>query len=136
MPYLRDYHIFISHSWKYKDDYYRFYNLIKDANNFKISNFSVPEHDRLDTRTDAELYAALEWQIRSTSIVVILAGMYVNHSFWIDKEIEIAKKYNKPIIGVKPWGNTFVPTKVVQASKEIVGWQTTSIIDAIRRYAL
>ena len=134
--YLRDYHVFVSHSWKYKDEYYRFMNLIKDANYLKISNFSVPEHDRLDTRTDKELYEALERQIKSASIVVILAGMYVNHSTWIDKEIEIAKRYNKPIIGVKPLGNVLVPNKVFLASKEVVGWSTSSIVDAIRRYAL
>ena len=41
-----------------------------------------------------------------------------------------------PVIGVKPWGNERMPTLVQDNAKEIVGWTTDSIVDAIRRWAL
>ena len=62
--------------------------------------------------------------------------MYYNHRKWIQKEIEIAKKYNKPIVAIKPWGQLKFPIELILTSKDIVGWNTSSIVDAIRKYSL
>lgn len=140
MPYLKTYDLFISHSWKYGDDYNRIVNLLKNAANFKWRNYSCPEHDpAIDPNTDfgkRKLFEALDRQIRPVNSVLILSGLYVSYSEWIQKEINIAVNYNKPIIGVIPWGSTNVPTAVQNVAKEIVGWQTTSIVDAIRRWSI
>ncbi|HBX48427.1 MAG TPA: nuclease [Clostridiaceae bacterium] len=136
MPALRTYHLFISHCWDYNDEYYRLIDYLKDTNNFNFKNFSVPEHDRLDTTTAKELRDALHNQIRPTHVVLILAGMYVNHRQWIQEEINIAKSLSKPIIAIKPWGNTLMPTVVQDCADEIVGWNTSSIVAAIRKVSL
>jgi hypothetical protein len=47
MPELRQYHLFISHAWKYSEDYYRLERLLKEAPDFSFSNCSVPRHDPL-----------------------------------------------------------------------------------------
>jgi hypothetical protein len=62
--------------------------------------------------------------------------MYANYREWIQKEMEIANYYSKPIVGIIPWGQTNVPQIVRNVAKEMVGWNTNSIIDAIRRYSL
>ena len=62
--------------------------------------------------------------------------MYVNHRRWIQEEIDIAIYYEKPIIGVTPWGQERVPIEVQNVAKEMVGWQTNSIVAAIRRCSL
>jgi len=62
--------------------------------------------------------------------------LYVSYSYWIQREIELAIDFGKPIIGVKPWGSERVPLKVRDAADEIVGWRTQSIVDAIRRHSL
>ena len=62
--------------------------------------------------------------------------MYVNHRKWIQEEIDIAQSYSKPIIGVIPWGQERVPIEVQKIAEEMVGWQTSSIVDAIRRWSL
>lgn len=54
----------------------------------------------------------------------------------MEKEIEIAQEYSKPIIAVKPWGNTNVPTYIQNVSDVIVAWNTSSIVGAIREYSL
>lgn len=136
MPSLRTYHIFISHAWQYNDDYYRLERILDKAPNFKWKNFSVPEHDALDTATDKELEQELYGQIRPVHIVIVLCGMYVNYRKWIQKEIDIALNLGKPIIGVKPWGQERIPKAVQDVAKEIVGWNTDSIVSAIRRHAL
>jgi len=62
--------------------------------------------------------------------------MYVVYSYWIQKEIDIAVKYSKPIAGVKLWEAQRVPTAVQQVANKIVGWNTHFIVNAIMRYFL
>lgn len=100
---------------------------------FKYANYSVPEHDRLPMRN---LRESLYDQIRPVSIVVILSGMYVSYSDWIQAEINIASELEKPIIGIMPWGSQRMPQPVQDVADEIVGWNTGSIIDAIRRHSI
>jgi len=130
------YNIFISHAWTYNDDYYRLENMLNEAPYFNWRNYSVPKHDSLDTATNAELEDALKRQIRPTNIVIILSGMYVAYRKWIQKEIDIALEMNKPIIGIRPLGQERVPEEIQNAAKEIVGWNTSSIVEAIRRCAI
>ncbi len=140
MPQLRNYDVFISHAWRYDDDYYRLVNLLSAAPNFQYRNYSVPNHDPLvdpGTRIGQErLSTMLDAQIRPVQCVLVIAGMYAAHRFWIDKEIAFAQSYDKPIIGVVPWGQERVPLSVQAAAHEMVGWNTVSIVDAIRRQAL
>ena len=42
----------------------------------------------------------------------------------------------KPIIAVKPWGNTKMPTDVQDVADTTVNWNTDSIVDAIETYSL
>lgn len=136
MPYLREYNLFISHPWTKDDEYSRLEQMLDNYSFFKYKNYSVPKTDPLDVKTDKKLEEALERQIRPASIVLVLAGMYYNHRRWIQKEIEIAKKYNKPIVAIRPWSQKNVPLDVILESKDIVGWNTSSIVDAIRKYSL
>lgn len=62
--------------------------------------------------------------------------MYVSYSEWIDYEIDTAVAYGKPIIGIKPWGQERIPTKVSNNADIMVGWNSDSLIRAIRAYAL
>ena len=134
MPELKNYRVFISHAWSYSDDYYRIVDMLNKAPNFKWSNYSVPEHDPLDTQKDLE--ESLRNQIRPVQIVLILSGMYVNHSDWINFEMDFADSLSKPMIGVRPWGQQRVPTAVQDRVIEMVGWNTSSIVRAIREHAL
>lgn len=136
MPELKKYRIFISHAWRYDDEYYRLVKMLNEAPLFDWANYSVPRHDRLDTATDRELTEALHNQIRPTQVVLILAGMYTTYSKWIQKEIDIANGYPKPIVGIKPLGSERIPSAVQEAAIEMVGWNTSSIISAIRGHAL
>lgn len=136
MPIHKVYHVFISHAWTYNEDYYRLVKMLNDAPNFKWKNYSVPSHDPLldpnSPRGKIQLLNELKEQIRPVHCVLVISGMYVNHREWIQKEIDIAKSYGKPIIGIKPWRQERVPQAVQDAAKIMVGWNTDSIIHAIR----
>lgn len=134
MSALKIYRVFISHAWIYNENYYRLEAMLNEAPYFDWQNYSVPEHDPLDP--DAKLEEALRRQISPTHIVIVLSGMYVAYRRWIQKEIDISIDMNKPIIGIKPWGQERVPQAVQDAASEIVGWNTSSIVSAIRKWAL
>lgn len=133
MPFLRNYRVFISHAWDYNREYYNLERMLNDARNFDWSNYSVPEHDSLYT---TNLKQSLRNQIKPTQIVIILSGMYATYREWMQEEIDLALEMNKPIIGVKLWGQERMPQIVRDYSDEIVGWNTPSIISAIRKHAI
>ena len=134
MPKLRRYRIFISHAWSRTEEYDRLVSLLNNAPRFHWENYSVPEHDPLPTRTKKELAQALYNQIKPSNIFIVLAGMYVPYREWIQAEIDLAKKLKKPIIGIKPWGSQITPRAVQDAADEIIGWNTASIVSAIRQH--
>lgn len=136
MPALKTYDLFISHAWTHNAEYDRLVKMLNDAPNFKWRNYSVTKQDPLDVNNDAKLTAALKRQIRPVNCVLILAGMYVNHRKWIKKEIAIAQDLNKPIVGIKPWGQQRTPVEVQDAADIMVGWNTSSIVKAIRDYSI
>jgi MTH538 TIR-like domain (DUF1863) len=138
MPALRNYDLFISHVWRREQnsDYFRLVALLNTAGNFMWRNYSVPEHDPFETKTAATLRSKLDEQIRQASCFLIIAGMYVNYRPWIQEEINIAAHYRKPIIAIEPWGQQRVPFELTQLSRQVVGWNTNSIVDAIRTHSI
>lgn len=117
--------MFISPAWKYNSDY---------------KNYSVPRHDPvIDPNSDAgrkTLTLALDNQIRPVNCVLIISGMYVSNKYWLQKEISLAKSYKKPIIGLVPWGQDRTPSDVQTVAIEMVGWNSNSIVSAIRKHSL
>ena len=135
MPQLHRYRIFVSHAWTHNDDYYRLIEFLDDAPNFIYANYSVPEHDPVDANNNTKLKEELRQQIRPVEVVIILGGMYVAYSDWIQFEIDFAEYLDKPILGIKPWGALKMPKAVQDAADEIVGWNTSTIVSAIRDLA-
>ncbi len=140
MPALKTYDLFISHAWKYGDEYYGLVGLLNMASNFYYRDYSAPEHKPLIlTGThvpDKHIVDAIARKIRPVNCVLVLSGMYAAHREWIQAEIEIAQYYNKPIIGVIPRGQERLPNTVMEVAWEAVRWNTDSIVSAIRRNSL
>lgn len=128
-----EYRLFVSHSWEYSDEYEKIVDLLDDANYFEFRNYSVPEEDAIDADSNEELEEALrEGQIKPASVVVVLAGLYSSYSDWIGREIRIAEDEDKAILGVEPWGRDNTSNYVERHADQMVGWNTDSIVEAIR----
>lgn len=136
MPLLRNYHILISHSWDYSYHYETLKQWLNASPNFQWTDYSVPLSHPLDVSSRIELKLKLRYRISLCSCVIILSGMYVNYSDWIDYEIDTAVSYNKPIIGVIPWGQERIPLKVQNYADVLIRWNSDSVIKAIRDHAL
>jgi hypothetical protein len=128
-----EYRLFISHSWDYSDEYERMEDLLDEANYFDYRNYSVPEEDEIDADSEEKLEEALrEGQIKPSSVVVVLAGLYSTYSDWIGREIRIAEEEDKPILGVEPWGSDNSSAYVKRHADRMVGWNADSVVEAIR----
>lgn len=135
MPELRDYHIFISHAWDYNESYDRIVKMLDSAPNFKWSNYSVSLDHPIDSDKAKEIKEKIKIKIGQSSIFIVLAGMWVDYHKWIQFEIDTAKKYGKPILGIKPWGKQRIPIEVQEAATQMVGWNTSTVVSAIRELA-
>ena len=136
MPSLRNYHILISHSWDYNGHYETIRGWLNASPYFQWTDYSVPITNPLNVNGVNELKQRIRNRISLCSCVIILSGMYVAYSKWIDFEIDTAIAMGKPIIGVKPWGQERIPAKVQNNADIMVGWNSSSIVEAVREYAL
>ncbi len=130
------YRVFISHSWSYSSQYDKIEDFLKQEG-VSYYNHSVPKDDPVHTNgSDYQLEAAIEAKIKGCSCVIILAGVYASYSEWIQKEIKIAQKYDKPIIAVEYWGAERTSSVVKDAADVIVKWNAKAVADAVREYAI
>lgn len=88
--------------------------------------------------TIAGLRAAIRQQMAPCGVVLILAGVYATYSKWIDEEVTLAQSgflLSKPIVAIKLWGNVRMSQPVRDAATRVVGWNTDSVVTAIRDLA-
>jgi hypothetical protein len=124
--------MFISHAWRYSEGYNRAVRFLNEANNFIWTNYSVPESKAFTGLTSVQLGEQIKAQIRPAQCVVILAGMYVNHSGWIQYEIDFAVSLGKPILGIIPWRAERTPLAVQNSATKMVRWNSADITNGIR----
>lgn len=133
MPALHTYESSIRHDWEHSGDYYRICEFLDGAADFAWSNLSVPQHDPLaDYET---LQMQLRNQIRPAECILVLACMYTSRSEWMDWEVAFGRPIGAPVVGIAPWGSQRIPDAVQRSTREIVGWNTDSIVSAVRRHA-
>jgi hypothetical protein len=118
----RTYNIFISHIDKEEDEYSIFIQKLSSAHDFEYNDYGV-----LEKISENEL----QEQIEPARVVMILSGLYNKYKSLIKKQIDIARKFNKPIIVIRPYGMEDVPSELEEIAEDIVGWNAPCIIDSI-----
>jgi len=131
-------HVFISHAWAYSNHYDTLATWIFKENwsvgqaSLDFRDFSVPKSDPIHDATSTKaLQEAIYNQIARSHVLVIPSGMYANYSKWIQKELDGAKAYGKPILAVNPWGQEKKSGVVLNNADQGVGWNKQSVIDGI-----
>jgi hypothetical protein len=131
-------HVFISHSWKYSGHYDTLASWIFEESwsvgqaSLALCDFSVPKNDPINNApTDKQLRDAIYNKIARSHVVVIPTGMYANYSKWIQKEIDGAIAYEKPILAVNPWAQEKKSSVVQAAAAKTVGWNSKTVMGGI-----
>lgn len=136
--------VFISHSWAHSDDYdtlsewifQRPWVLDPGVRDIPVrfANTSVPKDNPIHyTSNVSQLRDAIFDRICNSNVVVIPTGMYSTYSRWIQREIDGAKEYYKPILAVIPRGQVKNASVVSDAAQETVGWMAQSVVPAVWR---
>ena len=131
----KNYKVFISHSWSYIDDLKNLRNLLESREYFNVEFQEATPDEPISSTNAAYIKAKLKGMITSSNIVLGVAGIYASHSEWMTWEIETAKANKIPIVGVIPRGQERISKVVSDAAVEVVGWNTESIVEAIRKHA-
>ncbi|MGZ7208326.1 MAG: TIR domain-containing protein [Methanobacterium sp.] len=118
----RIYNIFISHIGKQEEEYSIFIQKLSSASDFRYNNLGI-----LDKINQNEL----QEQIKPAEIVIILSGLYNKYKSIIKKQMDIARKLDKPIIVIRPYGMENVPLELEQVAADVIGWNTPCIVDSI-----
>lgn len=137
MPELKNYRLFISHSWSYGDAYEKLVSFFNGYPYFNWTDYSVPKNDPIHNAPSTHaLRDAIRRQMAPVNCVVIMGGVYATYSKWINIEIELAKDLGKPIVMIEPWGADKTSTVVRSVADTVVGWKSDSIVSAIRGYSI
>jgi MTH538 TIR-like domain (DUF1863) len=131
-------HVFISHSWKYTNHYDTLARWIFGENwssgqaSLKFLDFSVPISDPIyGANNDRQLLEAINNKISRSHVIIIPTGMYANYSKWIQKEINSAKQFQKPILAVNPWGQERKASVVADNATDYSGWNKEPLVGKI-----
>jgi hypothetical protein len=140
---VRRYNIFISHVWAfYSDQYKELIAMFDRTPNFHYCDYSSPQNSPL---VEPSIYKypwlvlkqKIKNQIKHAHIVLVIAGMNDRkYRDWIEIELEITRKYSKPIIAILPPGQFTVSKEIRSVSCTIVDWDSSVIISSIQRYAI
>ena len=131
------YDLFLTHAWRYHDDWTRFADMLDRVPDLSWRNFSVPWYDpAVDPNTEAGGRFIRQWlesQIAPVAAVIFLDGVYAIKSArkWLDLELEIARARGIPVIGLAPIGQSEIGADARARVDMAVGWDAGEILAAV-----
>lgn len=129
------YTIFISHSWAYVEDLNNLKRLLENRGYFNVQFEEATPDVPINSENATYIRQRLRQKIANSNIVLGIAGIYASHSEWMQWELDKAIELGVPIVGVVPRGAERVSTVVSSRAKQVVRWNTESIVEAIRTWA-
>lgn len=136
------YDLFISHGWAYDEEYNRLVSQLDAHPGFQWKNHSDVRFDTsLDPVSDVGFYTLrdmLQEQMSGAGCVVVFSILRPSTRKWIQHELEIAARLEKPIVGIKPEVDARRPQweQLAAVAEEMVDWDVEAIIDAVKRRSL
>ena len=133
----KTYDLFVTHAWRYHHDWTKICELLDNSPGLAWRNFSLPWHDPAMNPNSpvggAFIRNFLETQIIPVHGVVFLSGVYAIKSAqgWLELEIELARKHNKPVIAIPALGETAVADEIRALCDKTAGWHADELIAAL-----
>jgi hypothetical protein len=135
------YDVFITHSWRFHDDWKRIGALLDGVDGFKWRNFSVPWYDpAMDPNTtvgDKFVHDWLESQIIPCHVFIFLESVYAINSArnWVKEEVELARTHGLPVIGLPTFGAADLGDPLKEMVDCVSQWDAASIVEKIKEVA-
>ncbi len=133
--------VFITHAWRYHEDWLNVCEIIDNYNKVEFRNFSVPWHDPgIDLHSKIGINfieKGLKSQIYPAHVFILLNSVYEirNAKKWIELEVKYAQEFNIPIIGLPNSVDGNIDKYIKSHSDVVISWQKKVVIDSIMSYA-
>jgi MTH538 TIR-like domain (DUF1863) len=133
--------IFITHAWRYHDDWTRMGEMLDRHPGLAWRNFSVPWYDpAMDPNTEVGSNFVQRWlesQIIPTVGVIFLGSVYAIKSTrkWLEMEAAMARRHGKPIVGVASFGEVELAGEARRFVDATAPWDAGEIIATLGRLA-
>ena len=131
---IKEYHVFISHSWAHISDLENLRYLLQQKGYFNVEFEEVTPDYPINSQNADYIKRRLKQKISKSNIVLGIAGMYASYSEWMQWELDTAIDLGINIVGVIPRGQERISSVVRGKAEEIVRWNTDSIVTAIRKH--
>lgn len=125
--------VFVAHVFGESDDYLRIFEYLESNEHFFYINCSEP--DRMPSAGTDAVKKELKRQIEAAEAVMLPASLYLEKTDWARYQIKCAKDAGRPIVAVRPFGETGMPSQVTAVADECVAWNNREMADALKRVA-
>lgn len=132
---VKEYKLFISHSWDHDDVLQDLKNLIDSRGYFPATYTQIEKDCPIDSENAGVIKANITKRLQESDVVLAIAGVYASYSEWMQWEMDKAKDLGLKVIGVIPRGQEHISHEVFNRSAVDVRWNADSIVDAIRNYS-
>lgn len=127
--------LYAVHGWHRDEDYARLFEYIESADNFFYRALSDP--DAVSTQGDgvAARRSLISDALKEAECVVCSAGTWERFNDWARYTVESARRLDLPVVVIEHFGPKDMDVRLKGFAAETVGWDSRSIVDAIRREA-
>lgn len=127
--------IYVVHGWEKDEDYVRLFEYLESTDKFYYRVLSNPEAGGPPGAGVAARRTAVNEALKNAECVVCAAGVWENHNEWARFTVEAARGMELPVIAIEHFGPKNMDLRLKGHAAEVVGWDSRSIVDAIRREA-
>lgn len=127
--------VYAVHGWEKDEDYVRLFEYLESADNFYYRALSDPEAGSSQGDGVAARRTMIGDALKQAECVVCTAGTWERHHDWARFTVDIANARELPIIAIEHFGPKNINIQLKAHAAETVGWDSRSIVDAIRREA-
>jgi hypothetical protein len=141
-PWQRTFDLFVTHAWRYHDDWNRFADLMNGVTYFRWRNFSLPWYDpAIDVNTAAGKAFVADWlerQVIPCHAVIALDSVFSVNSArrWVEDEIRLARDLKKPVLGLPAFGAGQCSPALTQLVDRVIAWEGPAVADAVAKAAV
>lgn len=127
--------VYAVHGWHRDDDYVRLFEYMESADNFFYKACSDPDARSAEGDGTAARRTLITESLKNAECVLCSAGTWERFNDWARFTVEKARELDLPVVALEHFGPRDMDIRLKGHAEEVVGWDSRSIVDAVRRQA-
>lgn len=127
--------VYAVHGWHKDEDYVRLFEYLESSDNFFYRAVSNPDATSPQGDGTAARRTLIGEGLKLAECVVCPAGTWEHYNDWARFTVEAARALDLPVIALEHFGPKNIDMRLKGHATLTVGWDSRSIVDAIRREA-